>query len=248
MAAPLILSALFSLEISNRPVNSLREYTMTSSPRKIASSCWKLLMTTSLVLTATQVSANELVEAGEAVFNGIANIGCKGCHGDYAEGDLGVGPYIRGASEGSIRAAISGIGPMTVVKDAISEDEIKAVAAYVGYLGQAQVARTQVKRGKFVPDTFSTRPGTALQIVIKNGSFRSEHSFAIEDNAQASVTVPARKTGSFLWQAPEAEGVYNVRCGNCKLKDQTFSITVSSSAPKFHATTLKSASIATDSM
>ena len=89
-------------------------------------------------------------------------MGCKTCHGDYAEGDLGVGPFIRGAPEGMIRASIDATGEMIVVKNVITEDEIKAVSAYLGHLGTLQVARTLAKRGRFVPAEFSTRPGTRV--------------------------------------------------------------------------------------
>ena len=64
-------------------------------------------------LLAAGVNADDtLIKRGELVFNTVANIGCAGCHGAFAEGDLGVGPYIRGASDGAVRAAIEGIGPM----------------------------------------------------------------------------------------------------------------------------------------
>jgi mono/diheme cytochrome c family protein len=184
---------------------------------------------------AAGVNADDaLIKRGELVFNTVANIGCAGCHGAFAEGDLGVGPYIRGASDGSVRAAIEGIGPMVAIKAVITEEETKAVAAYVNYLGAAQVARTQIKRGRFVPDTFATQPGTSMQIVVQNAGF-SARSFQSENLGVDGLSVPARSAESFLWQAPEQEGEYSLYCTDCKLKDQLFTIKVDKSARKFIA-------------
>lgn len=188
---------------------------------------------------ATGVYADDnLIKRGEQVFNTVANIGCAGCHGAFAEGDLGVGPYIRGASEGSVRAAIEGIGPMVAIKAVITEEETKAVSAYVNYLGAAQVARTQVKRGRFVPESFATQPGTSMQIVVQNAGF-SAHSFQSDNLGIDKLSVPARSAKSFLWQAPEQEGEYSLYCTDCKLKDQLFKIKVDKTAKKFIAITPK---------
>ena len=79
------------------------------------------------LLVSPFVSADEeSLARGEKLFSEIAGLGCKGCHGEFGEGDLGVGPYIRGATEGAIRAAIEGIDTMIVVKSTIDEQGIKA--------------------------------------------------------------------------------------------------------------------------
>ena len=186
-----------------------------------------------------------LIKKGEVVFSTVAGIGCGGCHGAFGEGDLGVGPFIRGATEGSVRAAIEGIGPMIAVKNVIKEDEIKAVSAYVSYLGSTQVARTLNKRGRFLPETFSTRPGTSLQLVINNSGFKP-YTYHSDSLGIDSITIPARSTGSFLWKAPDEEGSFSLSCTDCKLKDQHFTILVDKNARKFHSTT--PASETTDTM
>jgi len=184
---------------------------------------------------AVNVNADEgLIKRGELVFKTVAGIGCAGCHGAFAEGDLGVGPYIRGASDGSVRAAIEGIGPMIAVKAVITEDEITAVAAYVHYLGATQVARTQVKRGRFLPDRFATQPSTNLQVVIKNAGF-SAHTFYSDNLGISELLIPARSAKSFLWQAPTGEGDFSLYCTDCKLKGQLFKLEVTKSAKEFLA-------------
>jgi mono/diheme cytochrome c family protein len=184
---------------------------------------------------AVSVNADEaLIKRGELVFNTVAGIGCVGCHGAFAEGDLGVGPYIRGASDGAVRAAIEGIGPMIAVKAVITEDETVAVAAYVHYLGATQVVRTQVKRGRFFPDTFATQPSTNLQVVIKNAGF-SAHTFYSDNLGINELLIPARSAKSFLWQAPKDGGEFSLYCTDCKLKGELFKLDVTKSAKKFLA-------------
>ena len=169
---------------------------------------------------------------GARVFSTIAGVGCKTCHGEYAEGDVGVGPYIRGASEGSIRASIEATGEMIVIKSAITEDEIKAVAAYVGRLGTMQAARTLAKRGRFLPEEISIRPGTDVQLIIQNSSVQP-HTFKSDNMGVDEFIVAGRSSGSVEWPAPEAEGEFSLYCTDCKLKDQFFTVRVAASAKEF---------------
>jgi mono/diheme cytochrome c family protein len=169
---------------------------------------------------------------GARLFSTIAGVGCKTCHGEYAEGDVGVGPYIRGASEGSIRAAIDATGEMIVIKSVITEDEIKAVAAYVGKLGTMQAARTLAKRGRFLPAETSIRPGTDVQLIIQNSSIQP-HTFKSDNLGIDELTIAGRSSGSIEWHAPEAEGEFSLYCIDCKLKDQFFTVHVAASAKEF---------------
>ena len=170
------------------------------------------------------------MEKGRTVFRTVAGIGCKSCHGDFAEGDLGVGPYIRGATEGMIRAAIEGIGEMIAVKMMIKEEEITAVASYLDYLGTLQVARTLSKRGRFLPATIEVRPGTQLQIVIKNSGIKPA-TYDSDNMNFEPVVISGRSTTGIEWQVPEAAGEYSIHCTDCKLKGQTYSISVHADAP-----------------
>lgn len=169
---------------------------------------------------------------GARVFDAIAGIGCKTCHGEYAEGDVGVGPFIRGASEGAIRASIDATGEMIVIKNAISEDEIKAVAAYVGRLGSMQAARTLAKRGRFLPAEISIRPGTNVQLIIQNSSIQP-HTFKSDNMAVDDLVIAGRSSGYLEWQTPQTEGEFSLYCTDCKLKDQFFTVKVAESAAPF---------------
>lgn len=165
------------------------------------------------------------IQQGREVFETIAGIGCKSCHGDYAEGDLGVGPFIRGATEGTIRASIDATGEMVVIKNTITDEQIKSVAAYINYLGTLQVARTLSKRGRFLPGGFETGPGTSLQLIIKNSGIKPA-TYQSDNMGIDALTIPGRTTSSIEWQAPDEEGEYSIYCADCKLKDQFFVVKV----------------------
>jgi len=196
---------------------------------------WIQLTITALVLTSP-VKADEHGEfaQGVNVFDSIAGVGCKTCHGEYAEGDVGVGPYIRGATEGTIRAAIDATGEMIVIKNVITDDEIKAVAAYVGNLGSMQAVRTLAKRGRFLPGEISIRPGTKVQLIIQNASIQP-HTFKSDNMDIDDLMIASRSSGTLEWRAPEEEGEFSLYCTDCKLEDQFFTVRVAASAAEFHA-------------
>lgn len=168
-----------------------------------------------------------LLSEGKRVFSEVAGVGCKTCHGEYAEGDLGVGVFMRGASEGTIRAAIDAIAEMVVVKNVITEDEIKAITAYVAHLGTMPVARTLAKRGRFIPGEITVKPGERVQVVIQNSGFQA-YTFASDNMGFDDLNIPARSSGSIEWQAPDTEGDYTLSCTNCRLKGETYTLRVSS--------------------
>jgi mono/diheme cytochrome c family protein len=179
-----------------------------------------------------QADESEVLMEGARVFDSIASVGCKTCHGEYAEGDVGVGPYIRGATEGTIRAAIDATNEMIVVKNVITEEQIQAVAAYVGQLGTMQPVRTLAKRGRFLPAELSVRPGTAVQLIIQNSSIEP-HAFKSDNMGIDELVIAGRSSGSLAWQVPESEGEFSLYCTDCKLKDQFFTVHVDSSAAEF---------------
>ncbi len=187
-----------------------------------------------LPFNTVMAGSTDIIEKGRKVYNEVAGIGCKICHGDYAEGDLGVGPFIRGAGEGAIRAAVSAVGEMVVIRGAIKDDELAAVAAYLEHLGTLQVARTLSKRGRFVPKSLAVQPGTDLQIVIKNSSIQP-NTYTSSNMDIEPLTVQGRSTSSLVWQAPDTEGIYKIACVDCRL-DEEFTIEVTKAAKSFPGT------------
>lgn len=178
-------------------------------------------------VSVTSYGDDPLLVEGARVFREVAGVGCKTCHGEYGEGDLGVGPFIRGATEGTIRASIDATAEMVVVKNAITGDEIKAIAAYISHLGTMQVARTLAKRGRFIPESIRIRPGTRVQVVIQNSGFQA-YTFSSDNMGIEDLVIPARSSGSVEWLAPDKEGEYSLFCTDCKLKDETYVLQVTS--------------------
>ena len=181
-------------------------------------------------LAAAQTT-EEMIKAGEKVFRTVAEIGCASCHGDYAEGDKGIGPYNRGVGEEKIRAAINSIEAMEFLKEEIHDREIKQIAAYYYWLGELQLVKTLAKRGRFIPDSVQVYPGTKIQLVINNSS-PFPRSFASGNMGIKPLTVPGRESSYLVWDAPQEERVFTLSCTNCRIKDQALSIEITKSARK----------------
>lgn len=185
----------------------------------------------------------ELIKAGEKVFRTVAEVGCASCHGDYAEGDTGIGPFNRGVGEDKIRAAINSIEAMEFLKDEIHDREIKQIAAYYIWLGELQLVKTLAKRGRFIPDNVQVYPGTKIQLVINNSS-PFPRSFASDNMGIKPLTVPGRESSYLVWSAPKEEGVFTLKCTNCRIKDQSLSIEITKSARKHFSPSAGKATVA----
>ena len=200
---------------------------------------WHGVVLTLAALLAPSAWAGEappdikLIEKGDRIAHTVAGIGCVGCHGRYGEGDVGVGPYIRGVSASKVRAAIDAVSPMQIVKAQLTPDDIDAVARYWGWMGQHQVVKTLLKRDRFIPDAVDVYPGTSLQLVISN-SGQAARKLSGPGPGVADFTVPGREFHDFIWRAPESEGVFALRCADCALPDQSLTIRVSRSARPYH--------------
>lgn len=79
-----------------------------------------------------------LLDRGKVIFEKTAGgVGCASCHGldGKGNGPAGVGaPANRGADEARVRTALGAVELMSGVK--LNDDEIKAVVAYLAYLGK----------------------------------------------------------------------------------------------------------------
>lgn len=183
------------------------------------------------IQSAQAQTTQDLIRAGEKVFRTVGEIGCASCHGDYAEGDKGIGPYNRGVGEEKIRAAINSIEAMEFLKDEVRDREIKQIAAYYYWLGELQLVKTLAKRGRFIPDSVQVYPGTNIQLVINNSS-PFPRSFASGNMGIKPLTVPGRDSAYLVWRAPKDEGVFTLKCTNCRIKGQVLSIEITKSARK----------------
>jgi hypothetical protein len=171
-----------------------------------------------------------MVEQGRQIFETVAGVGCKACHGPFAEGK--VGPTNRGVNEATIREALAKVGPMQFLREQVGDEDIKRVAAYTEWMGQHLLVRSLLKRGRFIPDAISVYPGTPVQLVIENTG--SEPATIAADGVPvAAPTIPARDTVSIVWTAPETEGKSMIACSDCKIKDGLLTIEVTKAAKPY---------------
>lgn len=181
---------------------------------------------------ADEVPDKLLIEKGREVFLTAGGVGCIACHGRYAEGDTGIGPYNRGVGEPVIRAALESVEAMKLLPGELSDAQIKQIAAYYQWLGQLKLVKTLIKRGRFVPEHLEIHPGTRIQLVLNNASTASR--LFISDNMGIGpVTVEGRQAVDVVWEAPQKEGLYTLACADCELADQKLTIEVTKKAPKF---------------
>ena len=183
-------------------------------------------------VSAQGAENKQAVDKGREVFLTAGGVGCMACHGPYAEGDTGIGPYNRGVGEATIRAALASIEPMKMLREELSDAQIKQIAAYYEWLGQLKLVKTLIKRGRFIPDHIEVHPGTRIQLVLNNAGSASRH-FVSTNMRIDPITVEAREAADIVWSAPDKEGTFSLACADCEIKDQMLTIEVTTKAPKF---------------
>ena len=178
---------------------------------------------------ATDLSEQIMVEKGRELFH---TVGCDVCHGPYAEGNVGIGPHNRGASERVIRAALGSKESMGFLREEISDTEIKQIAAYYQWLGQLKLIKALANQGRFVPERVEVHPGTKVQLVIVNANVQP-HTFTSDGVGFSKITIGGHDDAAVVWHAPEQEGTYSVVCADCRVAGQRLTIAVTTKAPKF---------------
>lgn len=175
--------------------------------------------------------SNNLIERGREVFFTVAGVGCAACHGRYAEGDVGIGPYNRGANEAKIRGALQKVDAMGVIRGEMTDEKIVQVAAYFRWMGELQLVKTMYKQGRFIPNEVSVYPGTPIQLSVNNAS-TEPHTFASDVMGITEVHVNGRDFGDLTWKVPDSEGAFELRCADCG-SDGKLTIRVSRSAKRY---------------
>ncbi len=165
------------------------------------------------------------VEHGKKLYETIGGVGCIACHGSYGEGKLG--PTNRGVNEATVRDALSKIGAMQFLREQLTEDDVKQLAAYTEWMGRHLLIKALLKRGRFIPETVSVYPGTPVQLVIENTAAEPS---TLSGEGVAPQTIPAREAWSIVWTAPEAEGKLTLACSDCKVRDGLLTIEVTKAA------------------
>jgi cytochrome c553 len=159
-----------------------------------------------LFLFASLVSAQgapdaTLIEEGRTIFREVGDIGCAACHGTYALGDLQIGPSIRGVDEVRIEGALEGAEEMEFLLPLLTDNDITALAAYLGYLGTFEPAPVTFRRGTFEPAELTVSSGSQVQLIVNNLN-RSECTFAIDGVELEPLVIPGRKAVDIIWETP----------------------------------------------
>ncbi len=171
-----------------------------------------------------------LIEQGRQIYETIAGLGCRACHGSFGEGK--VGPTSRGVNEATVREALAKIGAMQFLREQLSDDDIKRVATYTEWMGRHLLVKTLLKRGRFIPEMISVHPNTPVQLVIENTGTEPT-TVAGEGMGTAPVSIPARESASILWTAPHDEGRFSLACSDCKIRDGLLTIEVTNAAKPY---------------
>ena len=179
--------------------------------------------------TSPAAPSAALVSKGKEIATTVAGIGCTGCHGVYGEGDVGIGPYIRGVDLAKVQATIAGVNQMAFLKEELTAEDAEAVSAYFSWLGSLQLVKTLVKRGRILPQSAEVRPGTGVQLVISNANTRP-FTFAAKGLGLPEITVDAREEREIVIAAPEKDGAYEIVCLDCQPKNQHFTLMVTGAA------------------
>lgn len=173
-----------------------------------------------------------LAKKGREVFLNAGEVGCVACHGKYAEGDVGIGPYNRGFSERAIRKALAGVSAMAFLHKELNEEQILAVAAYYRSLSHIQLVKTVAVRGVFVPDALRIHPGTTIQLVVMNSSV-VPRTYSSGDMGIKPFTVPGRGGADIEWVAPNSPGIFTLVCDDCQIKGQKLTVEVTKEVPPY---------------
>ncbi len=168
---------------------------------------------------AVQTAADlDLIDRGRDIFLNAGEVGCTACHGSYAEGDVGIGPYNRGLDEDDIRLALANVDAMRFLQQQLDDEQIHQVAAYYGWLGDHQLFKTRMIRGQFFPNRIRVAPGAAIQLAITNRA-RSPGAFFSADMGIEPFVVQGLETVDFFWTAPRVEAEFTLRCADCATSD-----------------------------
>lgn len=225
--SPIRLRCILIFLISKLNQNWLKAIALSS----MALAVFTLTFLMSIPSEAQSAKEKTLINAGKELFETAGGVGCKACHGPYAEGDIGIGPYNRGVGATKIRAAVNTIEQMSFLKDELNDVQIDQIGAYYQWLGELQLFKTLAKRGRFIPNRIKVYPGTRIQLVINNSS-PLPHAFAGENMKSKPLKIDGREFGDMVWTAPNKEGVFTINCSDCRRKLGSLTIEVTKSAKR----------------
>ena len=165
----------------------------------------------------------EFPAKGLAIFREAGGMGYSACHGEYALGDLQIGPNIRGVDETRIHGALDTLDVMAFLVPLLSDDDISAVAEYLQYLGTLEPVSITLRRSTFDPSEVTVPTGTAVQLIINNRD-RAECTFTIDGAGLEPTVLAGRAMGNVVWTTPAEAASFVALCN--EKPDQLLTVTV----------------------
>lgn len=157
-------------------------------------------------------SNGELIAQGRIIFEenaGGNGFGCAQCHGHFGMGDLQVGPNNRGASEERIRKGFATRDQMAFLR--LTDEEIKAVAAFLGYLGKLHPVKIAINDSQFEPKQVTVPANRQIQFIFDNKDGEACNLSGEEAGIKAKNLEPG-KVDDLVWQSPSKAGTFTARC------------------------------------
>ncbi len=154
----------------------------------------------------------ELIAQGRIVFEenaGGLGFGCAQCHGHFGMGDLQVGPNNRGASEERIRKGFATRDQMSFLR--LTDEEIKAVAAFLGYLGKLHPVKVAIQDSQFEPKQVTVPANRQIQFIFDNKDGEA-CSLSSEEAGIKAKNLEAGKVDDVVWQTPAKAATFTARC------------------------------------
>ncbi len=147
---------------------------------------------------AQQPSAVALAASGEHIYQTAGGYGCIACHGLFAHGGGNVGGNIRGANLPQLQQALSNEPTMQLLKDNLSEQDLRQLITYLQQLGSYQLLEwTLGEQASYHKQTIEAKNA---QLVVSNRSFdRAEFSLEGLGHRQSLVLDPYASK-ALLWQ------------------------------------------------
>lgn len=154
----------------------------------------------------------ELIARGRIVFEedaGGNGFGCAECHGHFGMGDLQVGPNNRGMSEQRIRAGLGKVDRMSFLR--LTDEEIKAVAAFLAYLGRLHPVKVAIQDSRFEPNRISVPVNRHIQFIFDNKNSEACNLSSEEAGIKEKSLEPG-KVDDVVWMSPAKAASFTAKC------------------------------------
>lgn len=151
-----------------------------------------------------------LITEGRTIFEKTAGgVGCAACHGHFAMGDLKIGPNIRGASPERIQGGLAARDAMAFIR--LTDEELTAVAAFLGYLGKLLPVKITMRDSQFEPNRVTVPANREIQFLLDNKG-NETCSFSSNEAGIKEKSLEPGKVGDIVWRTSSKQDTFTARC------------------------------------